>query len=163
VNEFALIQDVIAELRNIRAEMKLDPKKKIAAEFYSSYEYIRSTIQRNLDGMMRLASLSELTVTANRLAATGGAVRSTSKFDVRIAYVTDTVDIAGEMVRLRKEIDGLDKAIASKEKQLDDANFRRRAPEKIVQGMEATLSEQKLELQKLRGRLGQIDSTASRV
>jgi len=163
VNEFALIQDVIAELRNIRAEMKLDPKKKIAAEFYSSYEYIRSTIQRNLDGMMRLASLSELTVTANRLAATGGAVRSTSKFDVRIAYVTDTVDIAGEMVRLRKEIDGLDKAIASKEKQLDNANFRRRAPEKIVQGMEATLSEQKLELQKLRGRLSQIDSTASRV
>ena len=27
VNEFALVQEVIAELRNIRAEMKLDPKK----------------------------------------------------------------------------------------------------------------------------------------
>jgi len=32
-----------------------------------------------------------------------------------------------------------------------------------VQGMEATLAEQKLELQKLRGRLNQIDSTPSRI
>ena len=75
----------------------------------------------------------------------------------------DAVDIAGETTRLRKEIESLEKAIASKEKQLDDANFRRRAPEKIVQGMEATLAEQKLELQKLRGRLNQIDSTPSRI
>jgi valyl-tRNA synthetase len=163
VNEFALIQDLIAELRNIRAEMKLDPKKKISAEFYSSYEYIRSTIERNLDGIVRLASLSELKVSVNRLPAAGGAIRSTSKFDVRVAYVTDTVDIAGEVARLRKEIDGLDKAIGSKERQLNDENFRSRAPEKIVRGMEATLSEQKLELQKLRVRLSQIDSTPSRI
>jgi valyl-tRNA synthetase len=161
VNEFGLLQDVIAELRNIRAEMKLDPKKKVAAELYSSYEYIRSTIQRNLDGVLRLASLSEMKVAANRLAATGGAIRSASKFDVRIAYVTEAVDVGGETTRLRKEIEGLEKAVASKEKQLDDANFRRRAPEKIVQGMEATLAEQKLELQKLWGRLNQIDGTAS--
>jgi valyl-tRNA synthetase len=163
VNEFGLLQEVIAELRNIRAEMKLDPKKKISAEFYSSYEYIRSTIARNLDGVERLASLSELNVSSNRLAAAGGAIRSTSRFDVRIAYVTDIVDVAGEVVRLRKEIDGLEKAIGSKERQLDDQNFRSRAPEKIVLGMEATLAEQKLELQKLRSRLSQIDSTASRV
>jgi len=163
VNEFGLLQELIAELRNIRAEMKLDPKKKIAAEFYSSYEYIRSTIDRNLDGIVRLASLSELHVSSNRLATSGGAIRSTSRFDVRIAYVSDTVDIAGEVVRLRKEIDGLDKAIGSKERQLDDQNFRSRAPEKIVRGMEATLAEQILELQKLRSRLTQIDSTGSRV
>ena len=160
VNEFALVQDVIAELRNIRAEMKLDPKKKVAAEFYSSYEYVRSTIQRNLDGLVRLASLSDMHVTANRLAATGGAVRSTAKFDVRIAYVTDATDTSGEAARLRKEIDGLQKAIASKERQLDDPSFRSRAPEKIVSGMEATLEEQKLELQKLRARLSQLDRDA---
>jgi len=160
VNEFALVQDVIAELRNIRAEMKLDAKKKVSAEFYSSYEYVRSTIQRNLNGLLRLASLSDMTVSANRLAATGGAVRSTAKFDVRIAYATEAIDISGEIARLRKEIDGLQKAIASKERQLDDASFRKRAPEKIVRGMEATLAEQKLELQKLLARLSQLDRAA---
>ena len=160
VNEFALVQDVIAELRNIRAEMKLDPKKKVPAEFYSSYEYIRSTIQRNLDGILRLASLSDMNVSVNRLAATGGAIRSTAKFDVRIAFTTDTMDISLEIARLRKEIDGLQKAIASKEKQLGDPSFRSRAPEKIVFGMEATLADQKLELQKLRARLSQLDRAA---
>jgi valyl-tRNA synthetase len=156
VNEFALVQEVIAELRNIRAEMKLDPKKQMAAEFYSSYEYIRSTIQRNLDGLSRLANLSEMKVSANRLAEVGGAVRSTAKFDVRIAYVSDVVDIAGELARIRKEIEGLEKAKAAKERQLGDATFRNRAPEKIVQGMEAVLAEQSLELQKLRRRLGEL-------
>jgi valyl-tRNA synthetase len=160
VNEFALVQDVIAELRNIRADMKLDPKKKVAAEFYSSYEYIRSTIQRNLDGILRLASLSDLNISANRLAATGGAVRSAAKFDVRVADTIDTIDISVEIARLRKEIDGLQKAIASKEKQLGDTSFRSRAPEKIVRGMEATLADQKLELQKLRARLSQLDRAA---
>jgi valyl-tRNA synthetase len=101
-----------------------------------------------------------MTVSANRLAATGGAVRSTAKFDVRIAYATEAIDISGEIARLRKEIDGLQKAIASKERQLDDASFRKRAPEKIVRGMEATLAEQKLELQKLLARLSQLDRAA---
>ena len=36
-------------------------------------------------------------------------------------------------------------------------SFRSRAPEKIVRGMEATLADQKLELQKLRARLSQLD------
>src|SRR3989441_12157530 len=36
VNDFALIQEVISDFRNIRAEMKLDPKKKIPAEFHSA-------------------------------------------------------------------------------------------------------------------------------
>jgi len=160
VNEFALVQEVIAELRNIRAEMKLDPKKKVSAEFYSSYEYIRSTIHRNVDGIVRLASLTGMPVSASRLAATGGAVRTMAQFDVRIAYATDTMDISAEIARLRKEIDGLQKAIASKEKQLDDASFRARAPEKIVRGMEATLAEQKLELEKLRSRLAELERGA---
>ena len=101
-----------------------------------------------------------MTVSANRLAAAGGIVRSTSKFDVRIAYVTDTIDVAGEIARIRKEIDGLEKAISAKERQLGDEKFRSRAPEKIVQGMEATLAEQQLELQKLRRRLSELEKGA---
>jgi valyl-tRNA synthetase len=152
-NEFALIQDVIAELRNIRAEMKLDAKKKTPAEFHSSYGYIRDTISRNADGIERLAFLTKLQVSATRLPEAGGAVRSTAKFDVRMAYATDVIDIAAERARLRKEIEGLEKAIGSKEAQLGNETFRGKAPEKIIRGMEATLAEQKLELDKLNARL----------
>ena len=152
-HEFALIQDTIGEIRNIRAEMKLDPKKKIAAEFHSSYGYIRDTIERNRYGILRLAILSDLKVSASKLSETGGTVRSTARFDVRVAHSTDAVDAHAEKARLRKEIEGLEKAIAAKENQLGNATFRSKAPEKIIQGMEATMAEQRLELEKLKARL----------
>ena len=79
--------------------MKLDPKKKIAAEFHSSYGYIRDTIERNRDGILRLAILSDLKVSASKLSETGGTVRSTARFDVRVAHSTDAVDAHAEKAR----------------------------------------------------------------
>ncbi len=161
LRDFGQIQEVIVALRNIRAEMKmLEPRKKVAAEFSSVDEETRDVIEAKRDGIARLAALSELKISAGHLPQAGGSVRSTAHFDVRIAFAADTVDVAGESARLRKEIEGLEKAIASKEKQLGDATFRSRAPEKIVRTMEATLTEQKLELQKLRRRLEELDKAA---
>jgi valyl-tRNA synthetase len=65
--------------------------------------------------------------------------------------------VAAEKARLNKEIEGLQKAVASKEKQLGDETFRSRAPEKIIKGLEATLAEQRIELRKLQNRLSQLD------
>jgi valyl-tRNA synthetase len=86
----------------------------------------------------------------------GGAARSSAEFDVRIAQAAETVDVGAELVRLNKEIAGLERAIASKEKQLGDEAFLGRAPEKIVNGLKATLEQQKIELRKLRERLGAL-------
>jgi valyl-tRNA synthetase len=161
LEQFSLVQEVIVALRNIRAEMKgLDSKKTIAAEFSSSDERARQTVESNRNGILRLAALSRLQVGSERLPQSGGAVRSTALFDVRIAYVAETIDVAAETARLRKEIEGLEKAIAAKERQLGDATFRSRAPEKIVRGLEVTLAEQQIELQKLRSRLEELNRGA---
>jgi valyl-tRNA synthetase len=161
LEQFLLVQDVIKELRNIRAEMKLpDPKKRVAAEFSSSDESARKTIEANRDGILRLATLSALKVNAERLPQSGGAVRSKALFDVRIAYVAETIDVEAEGARLRKQIEGLERAIAAKEKQLADDTFRSRAPEKVVRGLEATLAEQTAELRKLRSRLEELKTAA---
>jgi valyl-tRNA synthetase len=135
--------------------MKLDPKKKMGAEFSSEDRETQSLVAANRDGILRLAILSELKILGERLPQSGGAVRSTSQFDVRIAY-SEAVDVAAEKARLKKEIDGLQKAVASKEKQLADETFRSRAPEKIIRGLEATLAEQLVELKKNVERLGQL-------
>ena len=66
------------------------------------------------------------------------------------------MDAQAEKARLKKEIEGLEKSITSKENQLNNATFRSRAPEKIIQGMEATLAEQRVELEKLRARLRDV-------
>jgi valyl-tRNA synthetase len=153
--QFSLMQEIIVALRNIRAEMKLDPKKRIGAEFSSEDRETRSLIEANREAILRLAILSELKIFDERLPQSGGAVRSTSQFDVRIAY-SEAVDVAAEKARLKKEIDGLEKAVASKEKQLADKTFRSRAPEEIIRRTEATLAEQLVELQKNVERLGQL-------
>jgi len=160
LEQFSLIQEAIVALRNIRAEMKLEPKKKVAAEFSSSDERARRTIETNREGILRLAALSDLKVSSERLPQSGGAVRSTALFEVRIAYLTETVDVEAEAARLRKQIEGLERAIAAKEKQLASATFRSRAPEEIVRGLESTLAEQTEELRKLRSRLEELKTAA---
>ena len=156
LQEFALVQEVITTIRAIRADMKLDPKKRIAAEFSSDDAAARSVIAANLDGVLRLALLTDLTISSEKLSQTGAAMRSTSRFDVRAVY-TETVDIAGECARLKKELERLAKNIASKERQLADDTFRNRAPEKIIQGLETTLAEQRIELTKTSERLSQLN------
>jgi len=72
----------------------------------------------------------------------------------------ETVDIASELLRLKKEQERLTKDIASKERQLGDQAFRSRAPEKIIQGLEATLSERRIELRKATERRRELESGA---
>ncbi len=130
--QFELIQEVVVALRTIRSDTKLDPKKKVAAELFVWDGLTRDAINRSQDGIVRLGML------------------------LRIAY-SDTVDVAAEKIRLKKETEGLQKAVASKERQLGDDTFRSRAPEKIIKGLEATLAEQRTELKKLQDRLSQLD------
>ena len=153
--EFALLQEVITTVRAIRADMKLDPKKRVTAEFSSTDAKARSVVEANLDGILRLALLNELKVSADKPPA-GGAVRSTSLFDVRLIY-TETVDVAAECARLKKEQERLTKNIASKERQLQDDTFRSRAPEKVVRGMESSLALDRIELAKIGDRLKQLN------
>ena len=160
LEQFALIQNVIVALRNIRAEMKLDPKKKVSAELSAGTGEVRAVIEANREGILRLAVLSKLRTSGERIAQAAGIVRSAPQFDVRIPFATDVLDIAAEKARLQKEIDRLTKTIPSKEAQLAKPTFRDRAPEEIVRAMEASLAEQKQELAKLQKRLADLEGAA---
>jgi valyl-tRNA synthetase len=155
LKEFGLIQEIITAVRNIRAELKLDPKKKVAAELSVADAATRASLEANRDAMVRLGMLTDLAIGDKRLSQTGGAVRSSAQFDLRIEYA-ETVDVGAERAKITKELEGLSKAIASKEKQLGDETFRSRAPEKIIRGLEATLAEQRVEMEKLNNRLEQL-------
>ena len=160
VNEFANAQEIVGHIRNMRAEMKLDPKRRVVAELYSSHPEILCQVERNRSGIVRLGLLSELHLKTERLSETGGLIRSTGQFDVRVPYATDTLNTAAELTRLKKEIEGLEKAIHSKENQLGNATFLNRAPQSVIQQMESALAEQKAELQKLLERQRQLKDAA---
>src|SRR5260370_1206279 len=77
------IQEVVTALRNIRAELKLDPKKKATAEFSTGDASTAEVAQMNRRAMKRFEFLSELRIVPRHpFEANSGAVRSTAKFDV---------------------------------------------------------------------------------
>jgi valyl-tRNA synthetase len=157
LEEFEVLQYLITSVRNIRAEQKLDPRKKIAAELSSKEAAVRELVERNLDTILRLAFLSDLQVIDGKIGV-GGVIRSTARFDLRIPFA-EIVDSQAEIARSKKEIEGLTKDIASKEAQLANETFRSRAPEKIIKGMEATLEQRRVELRKHMDRVAEFEKS----
>jgi len=153
--DFWLLQRVITSARVGRADNKIDAKKKIAAELSSQDVAVRELVTGNLEPIQRLAVLSSLLVTSNHLTGKGY-FHNTPDFDVHIPFA-EIVNPQAEILRLKKDREGLQKAIASKEAQLGNETFRSRAPEVIIKGLEATVAEQRSELQKLKDRLSQLE------
>jgi len=153
--EMAVLQEIVVAARNIRADMKLDQKKKVSADFSTGDPAIRKLVEQNLEPLLRLATLSELAFSSGHLDSASGAIRSSSQFDLRIAHGAG-VNKETELARLKKEIDRLAKDIESKKERLADETFRQKAPPEIVRGIEATLAERQIEVQKLLERLAQL-------
>jgi valyl-tRNA synthetase len=155
--QMALVQKIIGDAREIRADLKLDPKKTVAAEISSTDSAVRTLVEAHRDPILRLATLSGLQIGSGHLSAKGGVIRSTAQFDLRIPY-GKAIDVRAEVARLRKEIEKLARDLESKQNRLADQTFRGRAPEEIVRSLETTLRERQVEYKKLVERLAQLES-----
>jgi valyl-tRNA synthetase len=154
--EVKLLQDVIVAARNVRAELKLDPKRRVPADLAPAKLEVREVVEENRAFVLRLATLSDLRFSGAKLEPNSGPVRSTPQFDLRIAY-GDTVELGAELARLRKEKERLARDLESKQNRLADETFRSRAPAEIVRQLEATFAERKSEFDKLTERLAQLE------
>jgi valyl-tRNA synthetase len=150
------LQGGIVSARNQRADLKVNPKQKIAAQALIAEEQERSLVSQNKETVMRLASLSELTFAPRPASpSVGAAVALSTDLDIRIVYET-RVDRSAEIARLNKEIERLAKDIESKRKRLADEIFRSKAPAEIVKNLESTLAERQAEQQMLQDRVKQL-------
>jgi valyl-tRNA synthetase len=152
----ATLQEIIVAARNLRAEIKLDPKRKAPAEILVSHDGARRLIERNVEPILRLATLSDLRFPTGSLKPDGGAIRSTALFELRIPY-GEVADKQAEISKLKKEIVRLTGDIESKQKRLADENFRQKAPQAVVENLSKTLAQRQLERKKLLERLAQLE------
>jgi len=164
--EMSYLQDIISKARNLRAEIKADPKQKVEMEFrQSSLEdarisvierpSVKSPLNEHLETVLRLGLLSRINFGSSPLDATRGPVRVDSKYELQIPYAAGT-DKQSEIARLKKEADRLAKDIESKKSRLTDEVFLSKAPAKIVDDLKATLASRTIEHQKLLDRLAQL-------
>lgn len=154
--QMALLQEIIGTARNVRAEAKLDSKKKCAAQISSKDPLVRGLVECNAETLVRLANFSQLTIQQEPLEARADAVvRSTARFDLLIR-TGEVRDVQAEIAKLTKEEERLKKDIEAKKIRLADDTFRSRAPSEIVRGLEATLAERQREYQKIVSRLTEL-------
>jgi valyl-tRNA synthetase len=131
--EMAILQDLIVNVRNLRAELKVEPKVKVPIEVFAHEPAIRAMIEQNRGSVERLANAETITFVESSLAKVAGA-RSTARFDVHVVYERK-IDAAAECERLRKELEKLEKGIGSGQRQLGNDQFLAKAPANVVENL----------------------------
>jgi len=157
--EMSQIQEIIAAARNLRAELKLDPRKPMAADMFAANPKLRALAEANIAAIRQFAALSALNFVSERMNPADGALRSTSEFDLRIPYEAVT-DVPAELANLRKEKDRLEGIINGQEKQLGNPAFSGKAPAAVIAKLQESLAERKTEHAKITRRISQLDGTA---
>jgi valyl-tRNA synthetase len=153
--EMAILQDLIVNVRNVRAELKVEPKVKVPVEIFAHEPTIRAMIDQNRGAVERLANVEKITFTDSSLAKQPGA-RSTARFDVHVIYERK-IDVATERERLKKELEKLEKEFANNRKQLGNEQFLAKAPAKVVEGLR-TRAEELISLRgKIRNQLDELN------
>ena len=139
--EMAILQDLIVSVRNLRAELKVEPKVKVPIEVFAHEPGIRTMLERNLGALLldRPANVEKITFVESSLASLPGA-RSTSRFDVHAIY-EKKIDIAAERERLTKELDKIEKQLASAQARLGNEQFLSKAPPHVVEGLRKQVEE----------------------
>jgi valyl-tRNA synthetase len=140
--EVAIIQEIVTLARTIRTEAKLDPKQQLNGTLYCRTASL-AIAQRHAEAIQKIARVT--LQMKSEAAPKADVIRSTVEFDL----VLDIPKTAEDPARKQKEIDQLDKNIASLERQLADDAFLAKAPPKVVEGMRAKLAEYKTKRDKL--------------
>jgi valyl-tRNA synthetase len=154
--DMAILQDLIVSVRNLRAELKVEPKVKVPIEVFAHEPAIRSMLEQNLRTILldRPANVEKITFVENSLANRSGA-RSTSRFDVHANY-EKKIDVAAERERLTKELDKIEKQLTGAQARLSDDNFLTKAPPHVVEGLRKQVEESSVLSAKLLAKLREL-------
>jgi valyl-tRNA synthetase len=137
--DLAILQDLIVSVRNLRAELKVEPKVRVPIEVFAHEPGIRRMLEQNPSAIQRLGSVDMMTFVESSLEKTPGA-RSTSRFDVHVVY-EKKIDVAAERDRLTKDLEKIEKELANGQRQLANEQFLAKAPVKVVDGLKARAEE----------------------
>ncbi len=151
--EMAILQDLIVSVRNIRAELKVEPKQRLAIEIYAQ-DGVRALLDGNRSALERLANVEAISFVEQSLAKAAGA-RTTARFDVRVLYERK-VDVAAERERLNKELTKLTQELARATAQLGNEAFLAKAPANVVEGLRKRKGELELLIEKIKSALDEL-------
>ena len=128
--DFALLQNLIRQVRNARKEHEVPPSRKVSA-IAEARGPAAKTLQDNVQLLQSLAMLDEVSIQP-QLAAAASTAAAVTAGGVKL-YVLDIIDPEAERARLNKQAEPLQRGIASIEAKLANASFVNKAPVEVVQ------------------------------
>ncbi len=152
--EMAVLQDLIVSIRNLRAELKVEPKVKVPIEVFALEPAIRGMMDQNGGAVERLATVEKITFVESSLAKLAG-TRSSARFDVHMVYERK-IDIGAECERLKKELERLERGVSSGLRQLNNEQFLAKAPHNVVENLRKQQQEMAVLKEKTESKLKEL-------
>jgi valyl-tRNA synthetase len=152
--EMLILQDLIASLRNLRAELKVETKVKVPIELFAHDPQTKALVEQNREAIERLGNVSNISEVTQSQASQAPS-RATARFDVRVIY-EKKIDVAAERERLTKELEKMEKEIANGQRQLSNEGFLAKAPANVVEGLKRRNGELTELREKIRHKLEEV-------
>ena len=140
--EMGIIMDAITSVRNIRGEMHIAPSKKLQVIISAPDAKESDTIDRGTNYIKNLANLESLTIRNNREEPKKAATGVVGSLRVYV-LLEGVVDIAGEKIRLEKEMARVDKDLMIISRKLANRDFLAKASKAVVEKEEEKFREVK--------------------
>ncbi|MFH1661665.1 MAG: valine--tRNA ligase [Candidatus Falkowbacteria bacterium] len=145
-SHFNLIKNIITEIRNARAQNKVEPSKKIKAVIYAGKNKKLIESQEELIKNLR-TGINEIEILKNGTKIKDAIFIAVGEIEI---YLIGAVDKEKEKVRIKKEVENLEKMISMIEKKLKNKEFVEKAPKEIVKKEKEKLENYKSELKNLK-------------
>jgi len=159
-SEMAVIMDVITGVRNVRGEMNISPGKSLKALVHVDNEAVRGKILSNRDMIINLARLDSLEVYPSgekpRFAAT-----SVVKEATVYVLLEGVIDIDKEKARIGKEVVKIGRDLEANAKKLNNSDFLKKAPERVIDRARTNNQELLERKEKLQATLDKLMGIAS--
>jgi valyl-tRNA synthetase len=149
--EFEQIRELVTRIRNLRAEYKIDPVKKVNVAIIASSE---KKMKENLDVVKFLARIERVEFVAVKPEKSAAIVVGDVEIYILLA---DILDFDKEKERLSKEKENLENYIVQVEKKLSNQEFVAHAPKQIVDAEQAKIAEAKMKLAKTKEQLATLN------
>jgi valyl-tRNA synthetase len=151
--EMSVLQDLIVSVRQIRHDLKIEPKVSAPIRVFAN-DGVRRLVEENREAVERLANVSGIAFVDSELSKVPSA-RHTARFDVVVEY-EKKVDTAAERARLEKDLAKMEAELANARRQLANEQFLAKAPEKVVAGLRKRAGELEVLIEKARTAVGAL-------
>jgi valyl-tRNA synthetase len=161
--QFALFQQVIGALREIRSRQNIPPRKELEFSLNCTPAAV-ALLEPMRPYFHRLASASAVEwgpdakppATSATVSLTGLSIDGAPATVEVYVDLKDFIDVQAEIVRNEKLIETLTKTIAGKERQLSNESFVSRAPAEVVAKERASLDDARVQLAQSRSALEEL-------